>query len=155
MEQIDLTLRGEFSKDSSRSFDDTRQYEVNLGYKDQGSAKKRILNKKESFFFDFDIYYVEIQHEEFFRFKNQKNNEEHWQSQEAIERITGILTKELKMEYACGFGEENVCDCCGSFVSPILNRCKSWLCEKCEKGYFMDNNKFWNKPERFEEEWID
>lgn len=152
MDKIDLTLRGEFRKDSNRQFDDTRRYKQNIGHEDQRRSKLHILDIDAMvMFFGRDM--IIHQYEDFFT--EYKHNHLDLRIHEDIRRITGLLTNWLKEEYDSGYGNDNVCDCCGHFRSSILNSRRFGLCNKCERFHQMDNRHFWERTFRLEENWID
>lgn len=157
MENIDLTLRADFIKvpDRRRMFDNDIQYDDKMGHKDQRRARLEILGD-DPFTGIFGIKFLEnFSHLKFFGDEENTSWEE-LKGHEDILRITNILTNALKLEYDAGYGNENLCDCCGGFKSHILNSQQYGLCDNCEKYSKYRNEKFWERKETlFEETWID
>lgn len=160
MDDIDLTLRKEFLKNSTRRdrFDDTNAYLDKMGHQDQRRAKGDILN--ESSIYDLlgirslKSFVVDAHHDFFTEDRQFGYNE--LEGAEAILRITNILTNDLRLEYDSGYGREDCCDCCGNFRSPILNSQQYGLCDKCEKDYQLRTMDFWERRNEFiTDRWID
>lgn len=156
MERIDLTLRKEFTKGNSNRnhFDDTVAYNRKMDYRDQRRSFSDILGSAVKGFFPF-VLSVDFQWKEFFK-EDHGYYKRQYENDESVERITGILTKDLAMEYVCGYGLTDTCDRCGGFKSRILNCFNHSLCDKCEKEYKFRNDNFWNREQlRLQEVWID
>lgn len=157
MDNIDLTLRKEFLKKSTRltRYDDTNRYIDKLGYEDQRRAKIDILASDN---FKINMFGIKLSfpsHHDFFE-EDKKYGWREYELHETILKITGVLTKTLKIEHDSGYGDENACDCCGGFRSHILNSEKYGICDTCEKGYRFKNSEFWERKRDFIlETWVD
>ena|SRR5215217_7994751 len=157
MDNIDLTLRREFTENSNRRdrYDDTNAYMDRLGSEDQRRSKLHILGFDifKNVMFGLSISYSE--HHDFFK-EDKKSGYNEIEPHEDALRITGLLTNRLKMEYDSGYGNEDTCDCCGGFRSTILNCEKFGICDSCQKGYRLRSNDFWERKQDFIiETWVD
>ena len=153
MQNIDLTLQGEFHDNRSLKYDTEVAYLDVMGYKDQRRAKSAILGVDSTFSF-FNFHIETNEHLEFFGDKENKGWEE-LQYHEKIYDILGIMTETLHQEYDSGYGSENVCDCCGGFNSNILNMTLSHLCDKCSRYDKYNNKHFWEPESLTTDNWID
>lgn len=155
MENIDLTLEGLFTSErKGRRFDDEERYSNALDYKDQRRAKTDILGIDD---YIFKFLGITLEKKEYLTFfgDTEKNELNRVKEHETIYDITGIMTEDLKQEYDSGFGSENICDCCGGFISEILNKDISWLCDNCAKTGKYRNEHFWEDKKPTFDNWID
>jgi hypothetical protein len=158
---IDLTLRREFLKKPTRAdrFNDTNAYLDKMSDEDQRRAKSDILgsNVLYSLFGIKHLSYLVVDAHLSFFGEQKRYGSKLVEDHEAILRITGLLTNDLKLEYESGYGNEDMCDCCGGFRSHILNSKQFGICDKCEKEHRHRNEAFWERRNEFiiEETWID
>lgn len=144
MNNIDLTLRSDFSDKENLLFDDARFYINSIGVSSTSyiKSKKSILDCNHKSILKISFIYSEISlDDDTVRIlkPDPKENNNGFRSHQDTFDITGIMTKEYRFECEAAHGSPDTCDCCGKSIN-VLNSKFNSLCEVCENEYNYNEN---------------